>query len=103
MIRRWIEEVGSTFVGALFQLAVMRSLLDEIEEGLGEGFVGEGPCYIVFLVSLSARFVRYDIVLCETYRHWLGRTWWVKWLFRWSKGSLPLSAAVSLTGLGNIK
>lgn len=34
-----------TLVSTLLQLTVMRSLLDEVEEGLGEGFVGERPRY----------------------------------------------------------
>lgn len=33
------------FVGAFLQLLVVRSLLDDIEDVLGEGFVGDGPGY----------------------------------------------------------
>ena len=38
-----------SFVGALFQLAVVRGLLDEVEDFLGEGCVGDGPgCFHSF-------------------------------------------------------
>lgn len=33
------------FVGAFLQLLVVRSLLDDVEDVLGEGFVGDGPGY----------------------------------------------------------
>ena len=32
-----------SFVGALFELAVVRGLLDDVEDFLGEGGVGDGP------------------------------------------------------------
>lgn len=38
------EREGQTFIGALAQLSIMRCLLDEIEDGLGEGLVCYGPC-----------------------------------------------------------
>jgi hypothetical protein len=37
-----VKRLGS-LVGALLQLAVVAGLLDEVEELLGEGFVGDGP------------------------------------------------------------
>jgi hypothetical protein len=37
-----VERLGC-LVGALLQLAVVAGLLDEVEELLGEGFVGDGP------------------------------------------------------------
>lgn len=37
-----IERLGR-FVGTLFQLLVVRSLLNDIKDVLGEGFVGDGP------------------------------------------------------------
>ena len=33
-----------TFVRTLLQLVVMGGLLDEIEDGLGQCLVGDGPC-----------------------------------------------------------
>lgn len=41
------EDLGSllTFVRALLELTVMRGLLNEIKDGLGEGLVGDGPSY----------------------------------------------------------
>lgn len=39
-----VESLGR-FVGAFLQLLVVRSLLDDIEDVLGEGFVGDGPGY----------------------------------------------------------
>lgn len=38
-----VEGLGG-LVGSLLQLAVVRGLLDEIENLLGEGLVGDGPC-----------------------------------------------------------
>ena len=35
-----------TFVRALFQLSVVGGLLDEIEDGLRQGLVGDGPCCV---------------------------------------------------------
>lgn len=37
------EGEAHTFISTLLQLPVMRCLLDEIEDRLGETFVGEGP------------------------------------------------------------
>lgn len=40
-----------TFIRTLFQLTVMRGLLNEVEDGLAEALVGDGPC-CGFCVSL---------------------------------------------------
>lgn len=37
-----VQRLGG-FVGAFFQLAVVRGLLDEVENLLREGLVGDGP------------------------------------------------------------
>lgn len=37
-----VEGLGG-LVGSLLQLAVVRSLLDQIQDGLGKGSVGDGP------------------------------------------------------------
>lgn len=38
------EEILFTFIGALFQLAIIRSLLDNVEDLLRKGFIGNRPC-----------------------------------------------------------
>jgi hypothetical protein len=40
-----VEGLGS-FVGAFFELTVVRCLLDKVENVLGERCVGDGPCYV---------------------------------------------------------
>ena len=45
-----------TLVGTLLQLAVVRSLLNEVEQVLGKGLVGEGPGYKIHqYVAIKAR------------------------------------------------
>jgi hypothetical protein len=41
-----VEGLGG-FVGALFELAVMRGLLDKVKDFLGEGCVGNGPGWVM--------------------------------------------------------
>ncbi len=38
-----VEGDDGTFVGAFLQLAVVRSLLDDVEDLLSQRFVGNGP------------------------------------------------------------
>lgn len=52
-IRREHDELRGTavqrlggFVGALLELPVVRRLLNEVEDVLGERFVGDGPSYL---------------------------------------------------------
>ncbi len=49
-----------TFVCALLQLAVVRGLLHEVQDGLGEAFIGDGPGYS-WLASGSKRVVRWHL------------------------------------------
>ncbi len=48
------------FVGALLQLTVVGCLLDEVQNGLREGRVGDGPSWVEVLVeSLTIRKIAY--------------------------------------------
>jgi hypothetical protein len=56
-----------TFVSPLFQLSVVAGLLDDVEDFLREGFVGDGPgCGgVVFGHCLSIHWARASVDVCE--------------------------------------
>lgn len=48
-----VQRLGG-LVGALAELLVVTGLLDEVEDGVGEGGVGEGGCFLVGLQRHAA-------------------------------------------------
>lgn len=66
-----VQRLGG-FVGTFLQLAVMRRLLDEIENGLRESLVGDGPGWKHHSVSHGVTTLKMNEM--ETYRRWFDQT-----------------------------
>lgn len=86
-IRREHDELRGTavqrlggFVGALLELPVVRRLLNEVEDVLGERFVGDGPSYLFSSSVVAFKHVFFFLLLIvETYRRFALLTWrWVE-------------------------
>ena len=88
-IRREHDELRGTavqrlggFVGALLELPVVRRLLNEVEDVLGERFVGDGPRYLFSSSVVAFKhvfFFFFLLLIVETYRRFALLTWrWVE-------------------------
>lgn len=64
----WTDGGRLTFVSTLLQLAVVRSLLDKVQQVLGQGLVGDGPGWVE--KNSSAQVRKSNQVEWHTHRHW---------------------------------
>lgn len=86
-LRRSAIQRFCRLVSAFLQLLVVRSLLDDIEDVLGEGFVGDGPGYfhkVSFRLGKRGREQKE-----ETHLRWVLRTL-LQWLTTKDHGLLYL-------------
>lgn len=85
-------------VRTFLQLLVVRSLLDDIEDVLGEGFVGDGPgCFLKISFRLEIKTCK-KAEKKKTNLRWVLRTLW-QWLTTKDHGLLYLVEVVRCGGV----